>query len=70
MSDCSDGEGAIVEAMDMDLLISPTVVEAILVVRVCVAGLRGPGIGNPFACISWGPDAEVLLFGIILPLMV
>jgi len=63
--------GAIVDAMDIDLLISPTVVEAMLVVRVCVAGLRGPGIGKPFACCrSWGPEAEVLLFGITLPLIV
>ena len=37
------------DAMDIERLISPTVVEARLVVRVCVAGLRGPGIGNPSA---------------------
>lgn len=38
-------EGTIVEAIDIERLISPAVVdEVILVVRVCVAGLRGPGI--------------------------
>ena len=61
-------EGAIVEAIDMVRLISPSVVEeAMLVVRVCTAGLLAPGIGKP--CSSCGPD-EVLRFGMILPLIV
>jgi hypothetical protein len=57
-----------VDAMDIVLLMSPSVVEEdILVVRVCVAGLLGPGIEKP--CISCGPE-EVLLFGMTLPLIV
>ena len=67
-SDSVLSEGTIVEAIDMVRLISPNVVEeAMLVVRVCVAGLLALGIENP--CNSCGPD-EVLLFGMILPLIV
>ena len=33
------------EAIDIVRLMSPTVVDAMLVVRVWVAGLLGPGIG-------------------------
>lgn len=56
------------EAIDIDLLISPTVVDTMLVVRVCVAGLLGAGIGNPWS--SCGPPEDVLLLGITLPLIV
>jgi len=66
----SDGDGTIVEAMDIERLISPTVVEAMLAVRVCVAGPRGPGTGNPFCWTSWGPEEEVLRVGITRPLIV
>lgn len=67
-------DGAIVEAIDIERLISPTVVEAILAVRVCVAGgLLWPAIvidGYPFPGNSCGPDEEVLRFGITRPLIV
>ena len=64
-------DGAIVEAMDIDRLVSPTVVEAMLAVRVCVAGgLLVPPGGNPFPGNSCGPDDEVLLLGITRPLIV
>jgi hypothetical protein len=50
-SDRSEGaivDGAIVEAIDIERLMSATVVEAMLAVRVCVAGeLLAPAGGNP-----------------------
>lgn len=67
---CKVSLGVIVDAMDIVLLISPAVtVEAMLVVRVAVAGPLGPGIGNWFPGSSCGPP-EILRFGIILPLIV
>ncbi len=56
--------------MDIDRLISPTVVEAILADRVCVAGLRGLWTEYPFVWTSCGWPEDVLLFGMTLPLIV
>jgi len=61
-------EGAIVEAIDIERLKSPTVVDAMLAVRVCVAGEPlAPGGGYPFPGSSCGPVEEVLRLGITRP---
>lgn len=64
-SECSGG--TIVEAMDIDRLISGATVEAILAVRVAVAGTGG---GIEKAGSSCGPFPEVRLLGITRPLIV
>ena len=59
------------EAIDIERLISPTVVDAILVLRVSPTGLLGLGFEYPLAGSSCGcPEVDILLFGITLPLMI